>query len=118
MLEKVVGPGNVAVRVNAVFNFDQEQSHSEILEPVIDGAGAVISEQTYAEETRGPSVWAEGVPAQQPTSMEMCRSTKQSQTTNTALRLEVRKYAIMNTLGRLPAWREGPDVLRDYQSQP
>ncbi|MGB4717590.1 MAG: flagellar basal-body MS-ring/collar protein FliF [Bacillota bacterium] len=62
MLEKVVGPGNVAVRVNAVFNFDQEQSHSEILEPVIDGAGAVISEQTYAEETRGPSVWAEGVP--------------------------------------------------------
>lgn len=62
MLEKVVGAGNVAVRVNAVLNFDQEQSQSEILEPVTDGAGAIISEQTYVEETRGPGARAEGVP--------------------------------------------------------
>jgi len=62
MLEKVVGEGNVAVRVNAVLNFDQEESESEILEPVLGESGAIISEQTFTEEIQGPGVVAEGVP--------------------------------------------------------
>lgn len=62
MLERVVGPGNVAIRVNAVMNFDQEESDSEVLEPVMGGAGAVISEQVYSEEIRQGSAGAQGVP--------------------------------------------------------
>ena len=62
MLEKVVGPGNVAVRVNAVMNFDQEESDSEILEPLAGGLGVLISEQVYAEEISQPGTGAQGVP--------------------------------------------------------
>jgi flagellar M-ring protein FliF len=62
MLEKVVGPGNVAIRVNAVMNFDQEESDSEILEPLADGFGVLISEQVFAEEISQPGFDAQGVP--------------------------------------------------------
>jgi flagellar M-ring protein FliF len=62
MLERVVGVGNVAIRVNAVINFDQEESDSYVLEPVMGGSGAIISEQLYSEEVRQGSTLAQGVP--------------------------------------------------------
>lgn len=62
MLEKVVGPGNVAIRVNALMNFDQEESDSEILEPLAGGLGVLISEQVFAEEISQPGAQAQGVP--------------------------------------------------------
>ncbi|MBI2885984.1 MAG: flagellar M-ring protein FliF [Chloroflexi bacterium] len=61
-LERVVGPGSVAVRVAATFNWDQVESQREYYDPA-SGAGVLRSQRQQSEvSSTGGSPAAGGVP--------------------------------------------------------
>lgn len=62
MLEQVLGPGRVAVRVNADLNFDKRVVDSKTFTPVIDDQGIMRSQQKLQESFQGTSPGPGGPP--------------------------------------------------------
>lgn len=62
MLEQVLGPGRVAVRVNAELNFDKRVVDSKTFTPVIDDQGIMRSQQKLQESFQGTSPGPGGPP--------------------------------------------------------
>ncbi len=63
MLERVFGYGSVVLRVNAALNLDYQEENLELHEPIVDGAGLIVSEQESSENFTGsgPQGGAAGV---------------------------------------------------------
>lgn len=62
LLEQVLGPGNVAARVTAEMNFDQQTVEKELFEPINENQGIERSMQELTETFRGAGVAGGGVP--------------------------------------------------------
>jgi len=67
MLEKVLGPGKAIVRVNARMNFDSKQIDREVVEPLANNQGLVVSQEQTSETYRGAPRGTPGFPALSPT---------------------------------------------------
>ncbi len=62
MLENVLGPGNVVVRVKAQLNFDKKKVQKEIYEPVTEDKGIVRSSQDIEKSEKVLNGKTAGVP--------------------------------------------------------
>lgn len=61
LLEQVLGPGNVQVRVNAILDFDLREKETRLFEPVIDESGIIRNIEELKETFSGQGQ-AGGVP--------------------------------------------------------
>ncbi len=62
MLENVLGPGNVVVRVRAQLNFDKKKVQKEIYQPVNEDKGIIRSSQEIEKEEKVSGGKTAGVP--------------------------------------------------------
>ena len=62
LLEQVLGPGNVQVRVNAVLDFNQLETEKRLFEPVVDESGIIRNIEELRESFTGTESPAGGVP--------------------------------------------------------
>lgn len=62
LLEKVLGPGKSAVRVNLELSFDQRTTDKQTYSPVVDDKGIVRSSQETSENYKGSANSQGGVP--------------------------------------------------------
>lgn len=61
LLEHVLGPGNVQVRVSAILDFDQRETEKRLFEPVIDESGIIRNIEELKETFSGQG-GAGGIP--------------------------------------------------------
>ncbi|MCM8826382.1 MAG: flagellar M-ring protein FliF [Candidatus Omnitrophica bacterium] len=63
LLEKIVGPGKVAVKANVELDLSRQETTKEEYSPIVEGKkGIVRSEQKRTESFKGSGTSAEGVP--------------------------------------------------------
>lgn len=62
MLENVLGPGNVVVRVRAQLNFDRLKTEKELYQPVVEDKGIIRSSQNIEKEEKITDGKTTGVP--------------------------------------------------------
>ncbi len=62
MLENVLGPGNVVVRVKAQLNFDKKKINKEIYQPVTEDKGIIRSSQEIEKKEKVTGSKTSGVP--------------------------------------------------------